>query len=220
MRALALAAFAMLAASTAGCSEDSVIVREVNGTVVSPAGHTIGEVMMTDPTSGQSASGNVDEAGNFSVKVYGYDRGVVRVLFKENGVVIGVVSFSDGHEGVSTVFPITDAPEPGASPKNGPSGGDSESRVNYVYANVGIELGQITDAGGKGIFLPATNPLSQVDTDGDGAPDLSDADDDGDGTKDVGDTDANGNNVEDFYESDDQNADGVPDEIQAGPESP
>lgn len=42
------------------------------------------------------------------MKVYGYDRGVVRVLFKENGVVIGVVSFSDGHEGVSTVFPITD----------------------------------------------------------------------------------------------------------------
>lgn len=91
--------------------------------------------------------------------------------------------------------------------------------MNYVYANEGSS-GQITDAGGKGILLPATNPLSQVDTDGDGAPDLSDADDDGDGTKDVGDTDANGNNVEDFYESDDQNADGIPDEIQAGPESP
>jgi hypothetical protein len=110
MRVFAFAAFAMLAASAAGCSESSVLVREVNGTVKSPAGHTITEVVMTDPTSGQSASGDVDSAGNFSVPVYKYGQSVVRVLFKETGVVIGVVEFSDGRDGVSTVFPVTAPP--------------------------------------------------------------------------------------------------------------
>lgn len=223
MRASALvafAAFAVLAASAAGCTESSVLVREVNGTVKSPAGHTINEVVMTDPTRGQSASGQVDSAGNFSVPVYKYGPSIVRVLFKESGVVIGVVQFGDGRDGVSTVFPVTAPLDPEASPKNGPSGDSSESHVNYEYASVGIELGQIADVGGNGLFLPASNPLAQVDSDADGTPDLTDADDDGDGTADAADVDANGNDVEDEYESDDQNKDGIPDEMQVGAETP
>lgn len=214
MRALALAAFALIAVSAAGCSaKQELFVRDIVGTVKSPQGHVIDAVLMMDPNTGDSIEGTVDSAGNFAASVYG--TGVVRIVFKENEQPIGVLQFDNGYGGTTTLFPVTDEPEPAATPKNGPSGGDSSS-VEYVYATANINLGTIEDTVGKGIFLPANNPLAHVDTDGDGIADFADEDDDDDGQLDASDADANGNEIDDLYETDDRDNDGVPDELQAG----
>ncbi len=63
MRALALAAFALIAASAAGCTKDEVLARDVEGTVKSPQGAAIDAVVMMDPNSGASTEGTVDVRG-------------------------------------------------------------------------------------------------------------------------------------------------------------
>ncbi len=217
MRALALAAFALIAVSAAGCTKDEVLARDVEGTVKSPQGAAIDAVVMMDPNSGASTEGSVDGAGNFAMTVYG--TGVVRIVFKAQGEPIGVVQFDNGYGGTTTLFPITDEPEPDASAKNGPSGDDAPS-VQYVYARTSIDLGELLQVEGTSLYVPSRNPLAHVDTDGDGIADLADEDDDADGQADASDADANGNQIDDIYETDDQDKDGVPDEIQASNDSP
>ena len=68
------------------------------------------------------------------------------------------------------------------------------------------------DGSTNGEAASSDNPLDQVDTDGDGQPDLADADDDGDGINDESDGDSDGNNVDDSAENDDSDGDGTPDQ--------
>lgn len=88
------------------------------------------------------------------------------------------------------------------------------------------QLGQVTltktKASMSGVITlgqgNSKNPLSLLDTDGDGTADLSDADDDDDGTADISDPDVSGDGVRDASQTlaalPDKNKDGIPDLFQ------
>lgn len=74
-----------------------------------------------------------------------------------------------------------------------------------------INLGTIVVA--SATATPSINPLTQVDSDGDGTPDLTDTDDDNDHISDATDTDSDGNGVVDVKEDMDTDNDGTPNAV-------
>lgn len=83
--------------------------------------------------------------------------------------------------------------------------------MGALAAAADINLGTI-DVGNT-TAAPSINPLGQVDSDGDGTPDLTDNDDDNDGIADAQDTDSDGNGVIDTTEDMDTDNDGLPNTI-------
>jgi hypothetical protein len=111
------------------------------------------------------------------------------------GAFLGVLEFADGRGGTTTLVPkgLDDIDLGAVSVKSGPD----------APADNVLEVGD------------ANNPLGQIDTDDDGAPDLSDDDDDGDETPDASDLDLGGDGVEDASQIlrslPDSDQDGIPD---------
>jgi hypothetical protein len=219
MRSFACASFAIVLASLCGCSTPlEQTARHLTGTVVSPEGHTIDQVAAVG-TSGAEVFGRVDETGEFDLIVYGgvpgSGAGKLRVVFLEQNTRIGVLRFQDTNGKAITLLGVTDAPPPGLTPKNGPGSGGDGPEVKVTYEKIGISLGTVTLADGDNWYEASKNPLSQVDNDEDGVPDLQDKDDDNDKLLDVKDPDADGDDWDDAEQyNDDYNADGVPDVLQ------
>lgn len=103
--------------------------------------------------------------------------------------------------------------------------GDAGSESTLMPAGLGdVDLGTLAlELGGSAATTTlrvgeAHNPLTQLDSDGDGALDLSDADDDGDGSPDAADLDVGGDGVDDagqlLSSLPDEDGDGIPDLLE------
>jgi hypothetical protein len=90
-----------------------------------------------------------------------------------------------------------------------PAGGDLDFGVLEALENgPGVQDNTL-------VISSAHNPLGQLDSDGDGTPDLVDDDDDGDGVPDLSDPDVAGDDIDDIFQElsflPDSDGDGVPD---------
>jgi hypothetical protein len=126
------------------------------------------------------------------------------------GLLVAAVSFPSGSDGnAATLVPRQPDDLCGSKTNNL----DLGRVVLELQAKGALSSGTIILGKGN-----ARNPLSLVDTDGDGTDDLQDTDDDDDGTIDPADDDAEGDGIQDAAESlgalPDQNEDGVPDLFQ------
>ena len=88
----------------------------------------------------------------------------------------------------------------------GSGSGTLQTTIPAGSAGDTLTLGSIAIAGKTA--SSEVNPLSAIDSDDDGTPDLDDADDDNDGTSDESDTDDDGNNTADSSEDLDTDDDG------------
>src|SRR5262245_20320670 len=110
------------------------------------------------------------------------DRYVVALL-DQGDAELGAVDFNSGGGTEEQGIPFLD------------EDGKADEAGDIEYSD--IDLGEIDDDSDGNGFEPSINPLSEIDSDGDGSDDLADLDDDDDGTTDELDGDDDGDGLPD-----------------------